>query len=60
MAKLCEIVDQASNQCLLWVDETSHFPSLTVTEAIIFGSSFWLILAVAWGYKQLAQFIKSF
>lgn len=60
MAKLCESVDISTNQCLLWVDETSLLPKLTVTESFIYGSSFWLVLAVAWGFKKLSKFISSF
>ena len=46
--------------CLQWADITTTYllPPLSITESITLGSGFWLILLVAWGFKQLSYRLR--
>lgn len=58
MAKLCELVDEATNQCVTWVDY-SILPELTATDrdALLL----WMIsiFAVVFAVKRLARLFGS-
>lgn len=55
MAKLCEKVDEVTQQCLLWIDYVPVIPELTTsTIAEVWG---WFLggLLLAWGFKKVIR-----
>ena len=53
MAKLCEQVDQVTNQCLNWVEHTTLLPELTYTQAFAIGGAFIFVMATVWAINMI-------
>lgn len=55
MAMLCEIINEETQQCLKWVEYVPQYilPPLTMEQAVILGSGFWLLMLVAWGITEI-------
>lgn len=58
MAKLCELVDEATNQCLSWVDY-SFLPELTATDRDIILIWTISIFAVVFAVKKIGRLFGS-
>ncbi|RZG66676.1 hypothetical protein EXU29_18375 [Acinetobacter wuhouensis] len=61
----CELLSEPNADglqvCLKWVViNQSILPPLSLTEATILGTSFWLVLVVAKGFREFGYFIKKF
>lgn len=61
MAKVCDFVDEVSNQCLQWselklswLDELNNLTQAQANEILIQVVGFWLL---CWAYKALLIFI---
>ncbi|KAF2369375.1 hypothetical protein BSN82_15790 [Acinetobacter baylyi] len=62
MAKVCDLVDQATNQCLQWsilqvswLDELNQLSRSDINQIITEVVVFWL---TCWGYRALLKFIE--
>lgn len=62
MAKVCDFVDQATNQCLQWstlqvnwLDELNQLSRSQINEMLSQIIVFWLL---CWGYRALLKFIN--
>lgn len=53
MAKVCEIVNEVTNQCDQWVELPTLLPPLSYSEATAIGLAFWLTIATVWGIKVI-------
>lgn len=62
MAKICDFVDEATNQCLQWsvlqvnwLDQLNNLSRSDANKIITEIVGFWLL---CWGYKALLNFIE--
>lgn len=53
--KICEILNEATNQCDKWVDYVPQYiiPQLSLQEAVTLGFGYWAVLLVAWGITEI-------
>lgn len=60
MAKMCEIVDQASMQCLKWVDyvQPTLMPKLTLEQGNLIGFACLMVFATVFVIKMCIKTLK--